>query len=379
MRRPRLQSFPTACTALPVLAGLLFSACSGHAPLLDPDGLIAALNERGLDPKEVVYPHGLTDEMRQWARKVTKGARTEDDRLDKLQTSLLDPEQLSVEYEWGYTGTAVEVFERRKANCLAFTNLFVGMAREVGVEVYYLGVNSAESYRREGDLVVVSDHIAVGYGGLTERRIFDFSENPPDDYRDFKRLSDLTAIAMFHSNRGAEALQRAMTEDSLHWLQMAVRIDPELSNAWVNLGVALRRQGDHKAAEEAYRKALDIDPRTYSAYQNLASLLRLERRFDEAQAYEEMLATSPSRNPFTYLTLGDISLLGGRYDEAEKLYRRAIRLNGRDADAYAALGHLAAVRGDDRQARKMLKKAQKVEDEREHPRLRRLELALGEG
>ncbi len=340
---------------------------------LNAEEITTVLRQRGLDPHDVTYPHGLTEEMRTWARRAIKRAYTDEERLNRLQENLLNPEQMSVEYQWGYTGTAREVFELRKANCLAFTNLFVGMARYLGLDVYYLGVDDIESYRKEGDLVVVSDHIAVGYGTMARRKIFDFSENPPDNYHMFRPLSDLTAIAMFHSNRGAEALQVGLVDVSIKWLEVAVRIDPELTNAWVNLGVARRRYGDLDGAEEAYRKALDIDPRTFSAYQNLASLLRLERRHHEALALEKLLATSPSRNPYTYLTLGDISLMGGRLDEAEKLYRRAIRLNRRDTEAYAALGHLAASTGDLRTARKMMKKAQKHEDTAEYPRLRRLE------
>lgn len=352
------------------------SCTSTTSIIMDREDVSAALIERGIAPSSVVYPNGLNDEMRAWAHQVTSGSQSAEERLDKLQRHLLDPDEISVHYEWGYTGTAEEVFENKRANCLAFTNLFVGMARELGLEVYYLGVDDVESYRKEGDLVVVSDHIAVGYGSLGERRIFDFSEKPPDDYRNFTKIPDLTAIAMFHSNRGAESLQRGDVDDAILWLRTAVRVDPELSNAWVNLGVALRRQGDHEGAEEAYRKALAIDPRTYSAYQNLASLLRIEGRLEEARAYEQMLVGSPSRNPYTYLTLGDVSLMGGRVEEAEKLYRRAIRLNAKDADAYAALGHLAAAQGDLRRARKMLRRAQRVEGTGEYPRLRRLEEVL---
>lgn len=369
------RSRATGQAALSLLL-VVAAACSYNAITMDADEVATALAERGLDPNDVVYPHGINDEMRTWVHEAVSGANTDIERLARVQESLLDPDKLPIAYQWGYTGTAVEVFKNRRANCLAFTNLFVGMARELGIEVYYLGVNDVESYRREGDLVVVSDHIAVGYGALSDRRIYDFSQSPPDDYHNFVRISDLTAIAMFHSNRGAEALQAGFVEVSVRWLETAVRIDPQLANAWVNLGVALRRQGQHQAAEEAYRKAIAIDPRTYSAYQNLASLLRIQGRHQEARAYEEILATSPSRNPFTYLTLGDVSLLNGRVDEAEKLYRRAVRLNPDDADAYAALGQLAASSGNLRTARRMLKKAQKFEDAGEHPRLRKLEELL---
>ncbi len=364
--------------ALALMATGWLSACSSTQLLfMDRQQLAAALRDRGVDPAQVVLPYAVTDEMQAWAAEVIHRTALPEDKLVRIQQGLLDPKRLTVQYQWGYTGTASEVFEGRQANCLAFTNLFVGMARSVGVPVHFLAVADVESYRREGDLVVISDHIAVGYGDARHQRIFDFSENPPDDYRNFNKISDLTAIAMFHSNRGAEALQAGFVELSVDWLEMAVRIDPDMTNAWVNLGVARRRNGDLDAAEEAYRKALAMDPGVYSAYQNLASLLRMQNRHEEARAYEAALAKRPNRNPFTYLSLGDVSLLGGRYEEAERLYRRSLRLESQNADAYAALGQLAVSQGDLGRARRMLRKAQKVDAE--NPRTRRLAARLRPG
>lgn len=326
---------------------------------IDVDRLGQLLRNRGVDPQQVVLPYGLTDEMRDWANETAPRHEGDLEQLRLLRERLLDPDEMSMEYSWGYTGTAAEVFRQRKANCLAFTNLFVGMAREVGVEVYFMAVENVERFRREGDLVVISDHIAVGYGEGPSRKIFDFSESPNLDHRRVRKVSDLEALGMFHSNRGAEALQAGAVDVAVEWLELAVAIDPKLANAWVNYGVALRRAGLRSSAERAYKEAIARDPRTYSAYHNLAALLRSQNRGAEAAAYEETLAQSPSHNPYTYLSLGDISLRAGQMEDAERYYRRAVSLADDDhGDAYAALGQLAMVNGDLRLARKMLRKAQ---------------------
>ncbi len=321
-----------------------------------------ALADRGLDPEAVLLPYALTDEMREWAHAKVLPRITYDQKLNRLLMALLGGEELRLAYSWGYTGTAADVFETRLANCLAFTNLFVGMAREVGVPVYFLAVET-ETYRRQGEFVVVSDHIAVGRGVGNEIRMYDFSERRSEELPRVRQISDLTAIAMFHSNRGAEVLQQGKVDEALRWLRTAVAVDDNLANAWVNLGVALRRAGDSEAAEGAYRKALEVDPRTYGAYQNLASLLRIEGRREEARQLELALRKSPNRNPYTYLSLGDISFRSGRLDEARRLYRRAAHLNRSDAESYAALGQVAAAAGDLTTARKMLRKARKRDDD----------------
>ena len=90
------------------------------------------------------------------------------------------------------------------------------------MRIFVLAVDNVESFRRQGDLVVVSDHVAVGYGERGQRTIFDFSEEPEEDPRFVRKISDLTAIAMFYTNRGAEALQAGDVEASLDWLRTAV-------------------------------------------------------------------------------------------------------------------------------------------------------------
>jgi len=358
-----------------VLGGVFLAlmGCASSGPIVpDPS---RELRARGLDPATVVIPYQITDEMRQWVHlQVPEGTPLEQ-RLDLLLAGLLDPGRLRIQYEARSTGTAKEVFENRRANCLAFTSLFVGLAREVGVPVVYLDIDDIERFEKEGDLVVVSGHVSAGFNTGHVLKILDFSLAPPTEYRRVEPISDLTAIALFHSNRGAEALRTGRNEDALEWLSKAVVIDPELGGAWINYGVALRRTGDAKGAEAAYRKALEADPHALSAYQNLAALLRLQGQEKEA---DDLLAVSTrlgSRNPFIYLTLGDLSFSHGRLDEARRFYRKAMRLYRGSAEPYAAMGLLSLAVGDAGDAEKWLKKA--VSIDQENQRVKQLVSRLG--
>ena len=362
---------PRAHWALfPILLGaLLLVGCSAAPAPQTTDPIHLALEQRGIDPSRVTIPFTLDESLRRWAHELAPEGYTEQEKLERLVTGLLDSGELKLEYSWGYTGTAREVADTHKANCLAFTNLFLGMAREVGVPVFFLAVET-ETFRKNGSFVVISDHIAVGYGEGQLIKTYDFSERVNGKLRRVRRIDDLTAIAMYHSNRGAELLQEGRLAEALGKLRMAVTLEPENAKTWVNLGVARRRAGDLEGAEYAYRVALEIDPGTYSSYQNLAALLRLDGRSDEAREMEEILRSAPHRNPFTYLSLGDLSLRRGRYDEARRLYRRAASLSPDKADSYAALGYLAAVSGDMDRAYRLLEKARRAGDE--NPRTLRL-------
>ncbi|MCP3964373.1 MAG: tetratricopeptide repeat protein [bacterium] len=360
LARPAVVVVPIAVVAF------LATACAATARPVDSLQLLQQeIRDRGLDPGGVVLPYELTEDMRLWARDVAPPKLSNQQKLQRLAEALLDPESLRLEYAWGHTGTAAEVFEHRQANCLAFTNLFLGMAREVGVPVHFLSVKDVATYRKNEDLVVVSDHVAVGYGRRRELLVYDFSEQQSEKTPErLRRIPDLTAVAMFYSNRGAEVLQQGRAKEAIEWLETAVELDPELPNAWVNLGVSRRRIGDFGGAEQAYKRTLEIDPRILSAYQNLASLLYTMGRGQEARGYEETLRRSPSRNPYTFLALGDISFQNGRLTEARRFYRRASHLSS-EAESYAALGEVAAARGDLRTARKMLRKARKRDLENE--------------
>lgn len=344
----------------------------------DEEALLRELRRRELDVETVVLPHALSPEMKEWLAGAVARESNDERLVAQLLEQLLDRSRLDLEYHQGYTGTAVETFETRQANCLAFTHLFVGMARELGVDVYYLKVEDLQSFEREGDLVVVSGHVTAGFGPRRKPRVLEFAIFPAADYRQIRLLSDLSAVALFYSNRGAELLLEGDREGALEWLETAVRIDENLADAWVNLGVVHRRLGDLDAAEIAYRKALVIDPDLTSAYQNLSSmLLKLDDRREEGQRLLALTDRSENRNPFNFIALGDLSLEQGRPKDAERYYRRALNLEPDSAESQAAIGQWFLDAGRPRRAKRWLKRARKIDPD--NPRVARLAEQITEG
>ncbi len=142
---------------------------------------------------------------------------------------------------------------------------------------------------------------------------------------------------------------------------------------WVQLGHALKEQGDYTAAEAAYRRSLALDGRVKDTYLQLGHLLNLEERWEEAVEayaradagaeigllcrrfveegdrasdarnrpaaahYRRALALEPDRMPI-WLRLGHA--LGDDYGKAETAYRRAVALDRTNADTHLQLGHL---------------------------------------
>jgi Flp pilus assembly protein TadD len=319
------------------------------------------IRARGLEPANVVIPFSATDGMRRWLEAEVPRSTRRETQLNWLLQALLNRTTAPLVYTAGHTGTATDVFASGTANCLGFSQLFVALARELDLPVYLLRVSDLQSFERDGDLIVASAHITAAFGTPDRRRVLDFAQRPVRAYRWVEEISDLTAVALYYSNRGAEELRDGRTSEGLDLLRTAVRLDPELAEAWINLGVAERRTGDLVAAEAAYRRALEVDASTVTGYQNLSALLRLVGREQEAEDLLALVDRSGNRNPFSYLALGDLSLRLGRLEEAGRFYRRAVRLDPRQAESLAALGHWALASGRTREAQRQLKKAQQID------------------
>lgn len=347
-----------------VLLGGLFAlgcASSGGSAASLRHAISERLETAGIEQNRVEIPFEPTEEMRSWVLTRVGRAGDPERKLDRLLAALLERNGKLLEYERSWTRTAREVWEAHRANCLSFSHLFIGLARELGLPAYYLKVSDLQRFERDQDLVVASEHVTAAFGPPNQRRILEFSDRPAGNYRELEPLSDLAAVALHYSNRGAEALRAGDLDRALRELEIAVAVEPELADGWVNLGVAQRRLGDLAGAERSYRRALEVDPRQASAYHNLILLLERTGRAEEAAALRAVLASGMSRNPYSYLALGDWALRSGRLPEAERFYRRALRLEPPLGEVAAALGVLAVERGDARVGGKWLRRAERLD------------------
>jgi tetratricopeptide (TPR) repeat protein len=89
-------------------------------------------------------------------------------------------------------------------------------------------------------------------------------------------------------------------------LQRALVLEPDLPEAHLNLGVALRRQGDLAGAIAAYRQALQLRPHNPDGWHNLGLALEAEGKPNEAAlAYRRALQLRPT-SPATLTQLAGV-------------------------------------------------------------------------
>lgn len=311
---------------------------------------------------ELTEPSAPSEAMRAWVRARVPTYGTEDARMQRLLAVLASDKGLV--YDASFTGTAQEVFESGRFNCLALAHLLVGLGREVGVEAYYVRVEEFRTYHRADDLLLVSTHVAAAWGPQSYLQLVDVEPVTDRERRMADRISDEEALALHHANRGAEHLVAQRPDLALAWLDRALQVHEGVPEVWVNRGVALRQLGDLEGAVAAYERAIALKPDSLSAWRNLASAREALGQTVLAREMLLELDRRDNRNPYTYLALGDLALQSGDARGARRFYGRARQLSWGNPDVLRALARWAQSEGDDQRAQQLGQRAAQLQARR---------------
>jgi tetratricopeptide (TPR) repeat protein len=133
---------------------------------------------------------------------------------------------------------------------------------------------------------------------------------------------------------GASAAQIEMLDLAITAFQKVISLKPNFTDAYYNMGVALKDQGKMAEAIEAYKKALSIKPDYVDACYNMADILKDQGKLNEAiESYKKALSIKPDYAE-AYNNLGVILKVQGKLEEAIEAYRKALSLKPDYADAY---------------------------------------------
>ena len=125
----------------------------------------------------------------------------------------------------------------------------------------------------------------------------------------------------------------------------ALNLQPWYVHANNQMGVLRSAAGDYHGAETFYRRALESDPEHAPALNNLGALLIQTHRFDAAaQVLLQAVATSPEFAD-AHNNLGLVFLRTNRFDEAERSFSSVIALRPDHSSAYINLGVLQKEQG----------------------------------
>jgi Flp pilus assembly protein TadD len=278
-------------------------------------------------------------------------------RLERLADFLVQKSGLGMEYSADATFTVAEAYRTRKANCLTFTLLTVALARESGLQAYGQKLDDIVAWRVGGDIVYRFNHVNAGvtidrsHLTVDVARDLAMTRDPPQP------MSDRHLLALYYNNRAAELLAQASPAAAAPYMAMALQLAPRSASAWANAGVLRLRQGDPRAAERDYLKALALDRANAGALVNLVTLYR--NNGDEARGaiYARRLEQIQVKDPYFHFLQAEDEVKQGDYESAVQHYRQAIRLYDGDARFYFGLAHAYQQLGNDRGARRAMSRA----------------------
>ena len=279
----------------------------------------------------------VNDDMRAFLSEHVPQAASNQRKVELILQAILE-EGLSLDYNAFQTLTAEQAFYQREGNCLSFTNLFVALAREVGLEAEYQEVDVPPSWDRLGNNHLFNRHINVRVRLPFEgEQAVDFNMTDFDvEYRR-RRVSDEYALALYHNNMTVYWLGEQQLEQAYLHSRRAIELKPDADFFWTNLGTVHRRSGDEVRAEAAWLKAVHMGDEP-SAISNLARLYERQGRDELARQYADAADSYRKKNPYYLYSVSEQAYDSGDYATALSLLERAVRIRDNEHEFYRLMG-----------------------------------------
>ena len=343
---------------------LMLTRCASidlESEFLHDNELQARVLDRTSDAFADIDPLFLSDELKGQLDSFIGYVRDDRKRVELLQNFLYDEAHLGITYSAEKTHTAMELYNARSGNCLSAMNLYVAMARHLGIEARFQRVDVQPSWDKRGGLLVLSQHInATGRFDQTIRYVADFTPEIALQQLTSKVISDTQARALYFNNLGVEALVAHNYEVAIAYFKNALFLDPGNAIAWNNVGAAFNRVGDRVLAQYSYQSAFELDGTSATAIANLAKFYHAEGDTRRARAYELAIERFNAMNPYYHYAQGHVAYGEGDLGLARKAFERALELKEEEPDFYVALRRIYFEQGDLVAARKLSREAEEL-------------------
>jgi tetratricopeptide (TPR) repeat protein len=333
------RGLPWGCVAA---ALLVLAGCAGLPPQppVSADDLTWAAGGAGMLKANLgVVPQNpadllrVNDAMRRYAQSVAGGDYDVERRTAILAEALSDPDGLNMKYDAEATLGAEDAFRQRRANCLAFTMLYVALAREMGIPAVFNQVEIPPVWDIGDDTTsLLYTHVNARIERTSAHyQMVDVSgEEYSATYFQYPIL-DTAAEAQYYNNRAVELRLAKRNDESLQYQVRALQLAPDMAYLWTNLASLYLLEGNLRAARIAVTRALALDPSSRLGYDVAAQVYQRTGETRLAEYFRGRAQYFLEQNPYYHYQL---ALASWRDDDLPLAYdevHRAILLERGDA------------------------------------------------
>jgi tetratricopeptide (TPR) repeat protein len=219
------------------------------------------------------------------------------------------------------------------AAAVAYYRKAIGLFPEYGAAHYALGL----ALRDLGETAKAQEHLALSQKHKLSR--------PPLDDPLLIAIAELNAAASEILKRGVILESAGQIAESITEHERALKVNPQLVQAHINLISLYGRAGQFEKAAQAYRAAIAVNPNLADSHYNFGVLLTGQERYQEAaQAFQHSLQINPF-HPEAHHNYAVLIEREGRLNEAAEHYRQALENNPGHRLAHFHLGRILVHEG----------------------------------
>jgi tetratricopeptide (TPR) repeat protein len=332
------------------------NASSAPIPHTDAASLIEAARQQGI---KLENPLTIEKSYLKEAAQVVGTWGTSHERLRRLVNFLNDGTRF--QYAPNLSLTASQAFRERRGDCMAYSNLFVAVARSLGLPTYFVHVSEVLSHYEHKGLFFTSSHVAVGYGTGPSAMVVDFTKESTDwRLSTYRAIDDASATALYYNNLAVDMMMAGRTDEAERMFRFLIEQKPEIEEIYNNLGVLLNRKARYQEALAVLQKGMQAFPAYKPLYTNALVAARGAKRADLAKDFERRGEELVDKNPYFVFAHGLHLYQSADYARAAEEIERASALIPASPVIYAWLARAYMSAGRREEGRRAFTEAKKL-------------------
>ena len=156
----------------------------------------------------------------------------------------------------------------------------------------------------------------------------------------------LVEEAEYQKDQGISFAIQGQLDAAIFYFKNAISLNPNLDDAYYNLGVALVEKGNIEQALTNFQKTTELNPNHANGFYNLGLTMFKLGKFEESiNSYFQSLSILPN-DVQTHHALGNAYFAQSKWNEAITSYQSALNINPQSSDIYCNIGVALSEQGN---------------------------------